>query len=135
MRRVNPQCWHFHPLVVVSRYRDSQQQVGEIYFYLFSFRPNIYKYGCLNTLLLFLYLQPPQLKKTYTLHTYNIITARRYNLAKICVHMVEFLFKKSSLYNTSCSESTTSSLAEYFWEYLNFESTERRGDRPMSSRL
>ena len=49
--------------------------------------------------------------------------------------MVEFLFKKSSLYNTSCNESTTPSLAEYFLVYLNVESAERRGDRHMSSSL
>ena len=33
----------FHPLEVVSRYRDPQPQVVENYSYLFNLRPNIYK--------------------------------------------------------------------------------------------
>ena len=33
----------FHPLEVVSRYRDPQLQVGEIYSHLFNLGPNIYK--------------------------------------------------------------------------------------------
>ena len=52
---------------------------------------------------------------------------------KICA--VEFLFRKSALYNTPCNESTTPSLAEYFCGYLNVEGAEIRGDRPMSSSL
>ena len=55
------------------------------------------------------------------------------NLVKICA--VEFLFRKSALYITPCNEFTTPSLAEYFSVYLNVESEERRGDRPMSSSL
>ena len=39
---------HFQPLEVVSRYRDPQPQVVENNSYLFNFRPNIYKYWCLN---------------------------------------------------------------------------------------
>ena len=38
----------FHPLEVVSRYRDPQLQVGEKY-YLFNLRANIFKSWCLNT--------------------------------------------------------------------------------------
>ena len=34
---------YFHPLEVVSHYRDPQLQVGENYPYLFKFRPNICK--------------------------------------------------------------------------------------------
>ena len=34
---------NFHPLEVVSRYRDPQLQVGENYSYLFILRPNICK--------------------------------------------------------------------------------------------
>ena len=41
--------FHFHPLVVVSRYRDPQQQVGENYSYLFILRPNICESLCLST--------------------------------------------------------------------------------------
>ena len=40
---------NFHPLEVVSRYRDTQLQVGEIYSYLFNLRPNIYESWCLST--------------------------------------------------------------------------------------
>ena len=32
---------NFHPLEVVSRYRDPQLQVGDNYSYLFNLRPNI----------------------------------------------------------------------------------------------
>ena len=39
----------FHPLEVVSRYRDPQPQVVENYSYLFNLRPNIYKSYCLNS--------------------------------------------------------------------------------------
>ena len=38
-----------HPLEVVSRYRDTQLQVGENYSYLFNLRPNICESRCLNT--------------------------------------------------------------------------------------
>ena len=38
--------------------------------------------------------------------------------------MVEFLFKKSTLYNTSCSDSTNPSVAECFGVYLNVDSAE-----------
>ena len=34
---------NFHPLEVVSRYRDLQLQVGENYAYLLNLRPNIGK--------------------------------------------------------------------------------------------
>ena len=34
---------NFHPLEVVSRYRDPQLQVGENYSYKFNLRPNIRK--------------------------------------------------------------------------------------------
>ena len=40
---------NFHPLEVVSRYRDPQLQVGENYSYSFNLRPNIYKSWCLDT--------------------------------------------------------------------------------------
>ena len=39
---------HFHPLEVVSRYRDPQPQVVENYSYLPNLGPNIYKYLCSN---------------------------------------------------------------------------------------
>ena len=39
----------FHPLEIVSRYRDPQLQVGENYWYVFSLRPNSHKPWCLNT--------------------------------------------------------------------------------------
>ena len=39
---------NFHPLEVVSRYRDPQLQVGENYSYLFKSRPNICKSWGLN---------------------------------------------------------------------------------------
>ena len=39
----------FHPLEVVSRYRDPQLQVGENKPYLFNLRPNICKFCRLNT--------------------------------------------------------------------------------------
>ena len=39
----------FHPLEVVSRYRDPQLQVAENYSYLFNFRRNICKSSCVNT--------------------------------------------------------------------------------------
>ena len=49
---------------------------------------------------------------------------------------MKFLFKKSSLFNTSCSpQSTTPSVAEYLCVYLNVESAEIRDDIPMSSSL
>ena len=78
------------------------------------------------------------------IHTYKRITDITRNitvyvlkgvnyLVKICA--VEFLFRKSALYNTPCDESTTPFLAEYFSIYLNVESAERRGNRPMSSSL
>ena len=35
---------NFHPLEVVSRYRDPQLQVGENYSCLFNLRPTILKY-------------------------------------------------------------------------------------------
>ena len=35
---------NFHPLEIVSRYRDPQLQVAENYSYLFNFIPNINKY-------------------------------------------------------------------------------------------
>ena len=41
--------FNFHPLEVVSRYRDPHFQVGENYSYLFNLRPNFYKYWCLDT--------------------------------------------------------------------------------------
>ena len=76
--------------------------------------------------------------KTCILHTYNSITDKIYHnicfkLDKICV--LEFLFKTLCLYKTFCSESATTSLAEYFYVYLNIESAESMGDRPMSSSL
>ena len=41
---------NFHPLEVVSRYRDPQVQVGENYSYiLFNLRPNIWKSWYLKT--------------------------------------------------------------------------------------
>ena len=40
--------------------------------------------------------------------------------------MVEFL---------SCNKSTTPSLAEYVWVYLNFKNSDSRGDRPMLRNL
>ena len=40
---------HFHPLEVVSRYRDPQIQVGENDAYVFNFRANISKSSFLNT--------------------------------------------------------------------------------------
>ena len=40
---------NFHPLKVVSRYRDPQLQVGENLSYLFNLRQNICNYCCLNT--------------------------------------------------------------------------------------
>ena len=39
---------YFHPTEVVSRYRDTQLQVGENYSYLFNFWRNICKSWCLN---------------------------------------------------------------------------------------
>ena len=52
--RVNPYApksiyLNFHPLEVVSHYRDPQLQVGEIYSYLFNLKPSIYTSWCLNT--------------------------------------------------------------------------------------
>ena len=35
---------NFHPLEVVSRYRDTQLQVAENYSYLFNLSSDIYKY-------------------------------------------------------------------------------------------
>ena len=54
IRLLNPNCGltlkaielnnlHFYPLEVVSRYRDQQLQVGEIYSYSFNCSPNIRK--------------------------------------------------------------------------------------------
>ena len=40
---------NFHPLEVVSRYRDPQLQVDENYSYLFILKPNICKSWCTNT--------------------------------------------------------------------------------------
>ena len=40
---------NFHPLEVVSRYRDLQLQVAEHYWYLFNLTPNIWKCWCLIT--------------------------------------------------------------------------------------
>ena len=40
---------NFQPFEVVSRYRDTQPQVVENYWYLFNLKPNIYKCWCLNT--------------------------------------------------------------------------------------
>ena len=40
---------NFHPLEVVSRYRDPQLQVGENYSHLLNLGPNICKSWCLNT--------------------------------------------------------------------------------------
>ena len=40
---------NFHPLEVVSRYRDPQLQVGENYSYLFSLGAHICKTWCFNT--------------------------------------------------------------------------------------
>ena len=40
---------NFHPLEVVSHYRDPQHQVGEYYLYLFNLKPNICKSWWLNT--------------------------------------------------------------------------------------
>ena len=40
--------FNFHPLEVVSRYRDPQLQVGENYSYLFSLIPNICNFLCFN---------------------------------------------------------------------------------------
>ena len=39
---------NFQPLEVASRYRDPKPQVVEKYSYLFSLRPNMCKYRCLN---------------------------------------------------------------------------------------
>ena len=39
---------NFHPLEVMSCYRDPQLQVCENYSYLFNLRSNICKYSCLN---------------------------------------------------------------------------------------
>ena len=39
---------NFHPLEVVSRYRDPQLQVGEKLSLLFNLSPNISKSWCLN---------------------------------------------------------------------------------------
>ena len=39
---------NFHPLEVVSRYRDPQLQVGENYSYLFNLSTNICRSGCLD---------------------------------------------------------------------------------------
>ena len=39
---------NYHPLEVVSRYRDPQFEVDENYSYLLSFRPNIFESRCLN---------------------------------------------------------------------------------------
>ena len=41
--------YNFHPLEVMSRYRDSQLQVGENYAYFFDLRANIFKSKCWNT--------------------------------------------------------------------------------------
>ena len=41
--------FNFHPLEVVSRYRDPQLQVGENYSYFLNFRSNICKSLCLKT--------------------------------------------------------------------------------------
>ena len=35
---------NFHPLAVVSRYRDPQLQVSENYYYLFNLRPTVFKF-------------------------------------------------------------------------------------------
>ena len=40
---------NFHPLEVVSRYRDPQFQVAENDSYLFNLKPNICKSWCLDT--------------------------------------------------------------------------------------
>ena len=40
---------NFHPLEVVSRYRDPQLQVGENYSHLFNMDTNICKSWCLDT--------------------------------------------------------------------------------------
>ena len=40
---------NFHPLKVVSGYRDPQIQVAENYSYLFHFSTYIYKSSCLDT--------------------------------------------------------------------------------------
>ena len=40
---------NFHPLEVVSRYRDPQLQVSENYSYLFNFSTSICKSSCLDT--------------------------------------------------------------------------------------
>ena len=40
---------NFHPLEVVSRYRDHQLQVGENYKYVFNWSRNICKSWCLDT--------------------------------------------------------------------------------------
>ena len=40
---------NYHPLEVVSRYRDPHLQVGENYSYLCNLRPNICKLRCLST--------------------------------------------------------------------------------------
>ena len=40
--------FNFHPLEVVSRYRDPQLQVGEDYSYLFKFGSTIHKFECLT---------------------------------------------------------------------------------------
>ena len=39
----------FHPLEIVSRYREPQLRVVEKYAYLFNLRSNICKYLCLDT--------------------------------------------------------------------------------------
>ena len=39
----------FHPLEVVSRYRDPQTQVGENHSNLLKFKPQIWSCLCLNT--------------------------------------------------------------------------------------
>ena len=40
---------NFHPLEVVSRYRDPQLEVGENYLYLFNLSTNICKFWCVDT--------------------------------------------------------------------------------------
>ena len=39
----------FHPIEVVSCYREPQLQVGESYLYLFNLRPSVCKSLCLST--------------------------------------------------------------------------------------
>ena len=47
--KFSPTHLNFHPLEVVSRYRDPQLQVGGSFWYLFTLWPNICKSRCLNT--------------------------------------------------------------------------------------